>query len=101
MKRIAFSLLATALLAGPVLADPPPHARNDHDNPGKGHAKGHKKHHVKGERLEREYWGERVDYHHHHLQAPPPGHEWRRVDDEYILIAVATGIIASVIAANY
>ncbi|MEE7567174.1 RcnB family protein, partial [Xanthomonas sp. Kuri4-3] len=31
---------------------------------------------------------------------PPRGHEWRRVDNQYVLIAVATGVIASVIAAR-
>jgi Ni/Co efflux regulator RcnB len=44
--------------------------------------------------------GERVDYHEHHLRAPPRGYEWREVDGNYVLAAVATGVIASVVAAE-
>ncbi|WP_017165012.1 RcnB family protein [Xanthomonas phaseoli] len=45
--------------------------------------------------------GSRVaDYHNHHLKPPPRGHEWRRVDNTYVLIAVATGLITSVVAAR-
>jgi len=42
--------------------------------------------------------GYRVDYHHYRRLYPPPyGYEWRRVDDNYVLAAIATGLIASVI----
>jgi len=34
-----------------------------------------------------------------HLRAPPHGYEWRLVDGNYVLAAVATGVIASVIVA--
>ena len=44
--------------------------------------------------------GQPVDYHAHHLRAPPHGYEWRQVDGNYVLAAVATGVIASVIAAS-
>ncbi|WP_044100910.1 RcnB family protein, partial [Xanthomonas citri] len=45
--------------------------------------------------------GSRVaDYHKHHLKPPPRGHEWRRVDNTYVLIAVATGLITSVVAGH-
>ena len=38
------------------------------------------------------------DYPRYHLHAPPPGHRWVRSDDgKYLLIAVATGIIADVL----
>ncbi len=43
--------------------------------------------------------GERVDYHRYHLQAPQRGYEWREVDGNYVLAAVATGVIASTIIA--
>ncbi|UYB53794.1 RcnB family protein [Xanthomonas sp. AM6] len=57
------------------------------------------RHHQRGERLALGHRGDRVpDYRKHGLRAPPRGHEWRRVDDQYVLIAVATGIIASVVA---
>lgn len=32
------------------------------------------------------------------LKAPPSGHRWQNVNGNYVLIAVATGVIASVIA---
>ena len=38
------------------------------------------------------------DYGHYGLRAPPRGHHWRRDDrGDFILVAVATGLIASVI----
>ncbi|MGN5643542.1 RcnB family protein [Xanthomonas hortorum] len=53
----------------------------------------------RGERLAPDHRGNRVaDYHKHHLNKPPRGHEWRQVDNTYVLIAVATGLIASVVA---
>ncbi len=56
----------------------------------------------KGGRIERNDWnrGRRVDYRSHRLQAPPRGYEWRQVDNNYVLAAVTTGIIASIILAN-
>jgi len=56
----------------------------------------------KGYKLHDEDWkrGEHVDYHEHHLRAPPRGYEWREVDGNYVLAAVATGVISSVVAAE-
>lgn len=56
----------------------------------------------KGYKLHDEDWkrGEHVDYKEHHLRAPPRGYEWRQVDGNYVLAAVATGVIASVVAAE-
>ena len=41
-----------------------------------------------------------IDYRHYHLQAPPHGYEWREVDGNYVLAAVATGVIASAVVAS-
>lgn len=41
--------------------------------------------------------GARVDYRRYHLRQPPYGYEWRRVDDNYVLAAIASGLIASII----
>jgi Ni/Co efflux regulator RcnB len=65
---------------------PPPHAR----------AHGHGYH--RGDRYRGS--GYAVDYRRYHLAPPPRGHEWRRDGDKYLMVAVATGIIASVIAAS-
>ena len=58
----------------------------------------------KGDRIGGDDWnrGERVsDYHSYHLRRPPHGYEWRRVDNNYVLAAVAGGVIASIVAANH
>jgi Ni/Co efflux regulator RcnB len=56
----------------------------------------------KGEHMRHEDWdrGDRVDWHEHHLRRPPSGYEWREVDGNYVMAAVATGVIASVVIAN-
>ncbi len=43
--------------------------------------------------------GAYVDYRYHHgLYRPPYGYEWRRVDNNYVLVAIASGLIATIIA---
>jgi Ni/Co efflux regulator RcnB len=41
-----------------------------------------------------------VDYRQHHLRQPPRGYEWRQSNGQYVLAAVATGLIASIILSN-
>ncbi|MGE3250591.1 MAG: RcnB family protein [Hyphomonadaceae bacterium] len=57
----------------------------------------------RGERLspyERARYHRVADYRRYRLHAPPRGYEWRRSDSgEFILAAVATGVILSVILA--
>ncbi|UNK47989.1 RcnB family protein [Lysobacter sp. S4-A87] len=70
---------------------------DDHDHhPGK-----HKGHHKQEYRRGVVYVERRVyvdDYPRYHLHEPPRGHRWVRSDDgKYVLIAVATGIIADVL----
>lgn len=56
----------------------------------------------KGATMNHDDWnrGERVDYRQYHLNAPPRGYEWREVDGNYVMAAVATGVIASAIVAS-
>ena len=56
----------------------------------------------KGAKIRKEDWqrGTVVDYRTHHLKPPPRGYEWREVDGNYVLAAVATGVIASAIVAS-
>jgi Ni/Co efflux regulator RcnB len=56
----------------------------------------------KGAKIKQEDWAraQPVDYHDHHLKAPPKGYEWRQVDGNYVLAAAATGLIASAIVAS-
>lgn len=58
----------------------------------------------KGYHMQHQDWdrGERVDdWQTRHLRRPPNGYEWREVDGNYVMAAVATGIIASVIVASH
>jgi Ni/Co efflux regulator RcnB len=73
---------------------------DDHDHD--GHQYVHHEEWKKGAKMRDEDWkrGEQVDYKSRHLRAPPHGYEWRQVDGNYVLAAVATGVIASVVAAD-
>ena len=58
---------------------------------------------MRGQRLDARYRDNRYyvsDYHRYGLRTPPRGYRWQRVDNDYILAAVATGLIASVIIGN-
>jgi Ni/Co efflux regulator RcnB len=56
----------------------------------------------KGYHMKQEDWhrAQPIDYRHYHLSAPPRGYEWRSVDGNYVLAAVATGVIASAVVAS-
>lgn len=41
------------------------------------------------------YWVR--DWRGYGLPSPPPGHQWRYIDGNYVLIAVATGVITSIL----
>ncbi len=54
-------------------------------------------HWARGERLPREYWGGQYvvgDWRARHLRPPPRGYHWVRVGNDYVLAAIATGLIA-------
>jgi Ni/Co efflux regulator RcnB len=57
----------------------------------------------RGGHIPREYYN-RVyvinDYRLHHLSKPPHNHQWVQVGADYALIAIATGIIASIVLNN-
>nr|WP_295113857.1 RcnB family protein [uncultured Caulobacter sp.] len=58
---------------------------------------------ARGQRLDARYRGNSYyvsDYRRYGLRQPPRGYRWQRVNDQYVLAAVATGLIASVIIAN-
>ena len=99
MKFLLSVLFALPLLAasGAALAD--------HDH-GRGHGRGHDKHgHDEGWRGHRHHHWERGhrydgrvivvhDYERVRLRPPPRGYHWVRDDNnDYVLVAIATGII--------
>jgi Ni/Co efflux regulator RcnB len=60
-----------------------------------------KKHWKKGERYSD--WKKRPpihDYRRYGLREPGRGQEWVKVDNDYLLIGIATGVIAGIIAGH-
>ena len=119
MKRLLFSaaLALLSLSSSTAFAyddDDHDHHRHayyryedDDDDDDDGYYRHHKHKHWKhrdyhrGDRIEVVYLEPRYyveDYEYYHLRQPPRGHRWVRTDDgRYILIAVATGIIADIL----
>lgn len=96
MKRFmtstaALCLIAATFAAGATQARPP---RHDSHHGWHDHSDWRK-----GGYVARNDWdhGQRIDYRSHHLSRPPRGYEWRQVNGNYVLAAVATGVIASLI----
>jgi Ni/Co efflux regulator RcnB len=76
--------------------------RHDNDEHHDSHAYVRHEDWKKGYHMRHEDWdrGEKIDYRTYHLRRPPAGYEWRLIDGNYVLAAVATGVIASVIVAS-
>jgi Ni/Co efflux regulator RcnB len=102
MKRILIAAAALSVLAGGASAQP---GHDDHrdrdrggqqqDNHDRFNRRGGHEGWRKGHRVDRRDWsrGHRVDYRRHHLRRPPRGYEWREIDGDYVLGAIATGLI--------
>ena len=107
MRRLAFATFALSLLiSGAHIAaaqSPRDHGGSDHGRPEGAppgqEAHGPEHHWQRGERIERSDWNRsrHVDYRAYHLRQPPGGYEWRAVDGQYVLAAVATGLIADIV----
>jgi Ni/Co efflux regulator RcnB len=60
----------------------------------------HPAHFQRGQRLPGEYRNHQYvvdDWRGHHLARPPRGHQWVQVGGDYVLVAIATGLIANVL----
>jgi Ni/Co efflux regulator RcnB len=78
------------------------HDGNGHGGNGR-HDNGRHRGWYKGGHIERGDWdrGVRIyEYRRYSLSPPPRGYEWRRVDDNYVLAAAATGLIMGLVLAN-
>lgn len=82
---------------------------NDHGRPENGHGQpgsrgvGPRHDLHKGNRLPAEYRTRQHvvnDWRARRLSPPPRGHQWVKVDNDYVLMAVATGLIANIILGN-
>src|SRR3954453_13217095 len=123
MKRLLTAALALSLLGGTAAtAQPYGDHRNDHGGDtherDRGYDRGDRHdsrydrddrhdnghHWARGQRLPHEYYRDRshfVDYRTYHLRRPPSGYRWVRTDDNnYAMVAIASGLIASLVAAN-
>lgn len=114
MKRFLTASLAVLMLAGGAGAASAQDWRNDHrrdNNSGYNQTRHDDRNDrrdarrwSKGQRLDSRYRANNYyvsDYRRYGLRQPPRGYRWQRVDDQYVLAAVATGLIASVILANH
>lgn len=58
---------------------------------------------VRGHRMsaaERRRMAEIRDYRRYRLSAPPRGYHWVRVDNDFLMVGIATGVISSIIASR-
>jgi Ni/Co efflux regulator RcnB len=105
--KSALKMLAVAVLCASI-AGPVSFAQDHHDDHPADHHDDHGGGYVRHDEWKKGYklppadWarGQRIDYRTYHLSAPPRGYEWRAVDGNYVLAAVATGVIASTIVAS-
>ncbi len=72
------------------------------DHPGWARDRGESHQWRRGQRMGYNDWnGARpVDYRQHRLRRPPRGYEWRESNGRYVMVAIATGLIASIILNN-
>ena len=127
MKKILSAALALSVFASAGVASAQPRSYNGNDRDGRydqrqdnrsdnrGDRRDHERfdagrynpprgyqarHWGRGERLPSAYRGRgyEVDYRRYRLNAPPRGYHYVRVGNDVVLTAVATGVIASVIA---
>lgn len=119
MKKFVIALLAATVLAAPMAQ-----AQDWRNGPDRGRQverhmdkkfQGNKNVHRnkkaaiqkhrwnKGHRMsaaERRQMREVRDYRRHRLSAPPRGHRWVQVDNDFLLVGITSGIIASIIASR-
>ncbi|WP_321800431.1 RcnB family protein [Caballeronia sp. J97] len=122
MNRFAIASLLCALTIGQTaaFAQPggpdaaPEHRQPDaRDNPrgaapkGGGHGDAHRpvphQDWHSGDRLPQTYRGSRYvvkDWRARDLHAPPSGYQWVQVNGDFVLAAVATGVISSIVASS-
>lgn len=97
-KAAALTSLAAMLSGGAGVVFAQDHHDDHHDN----HSYVRHEEWKKGYHMRQEDWsrGDRIDYRTYHLRTPPRGYEWREVDGNYVLAAIATGVVASVVIAS-
>jgi len=110
MARAMIAVLSASLIGAPVFAKgqderggPPAHAKGQKGQAGNGHDKGaHRRARGwhRGDVVPEAYRGGGyvvADWRAAKLKVPPPGHRWIKVDGDYVLVAIATGVIVSIL----
>jgi len=111
MNKIWLSITALALVTSQAaIAQPGGHEGRGHGgeqgrggdqgrHAGWGQDRGNGHQWRRGQQMGYNDWNSyhRVDYRQNHLRRPPRGYEWRRNGDQFVLGAIATGVIASII----
>ena len=104
LRSIALAVATTALVASSTVAMAQRYDQPRDDQRGQwGQNYGDNQHTFqRGDRVGQNDWNnsQRVDYRSRHLNRPPRGYEWREHNGQYVLVAVATGVIMSVILDN-
>lgn len=105
-RALVVSALALSISGIPLIAQDHHDDQSNRDHQSERDHDQHYVHHKdwrRGSHINHDDWnrGEHVDWHSRHLRQPPHGYEWREVDGNYVLAAVATGVIASVIIASH
>jgi Ni/Co efflux regulator RcnB len=122
MKRLLTAAIALSLLTGTAAMAQPDH-RDDRGGQSQGRDDQHgndrsqevrqggdarqaqQQHWARGQRMPSTYYRDSsryVDYRANHLRAPRRGYRWVRTDDNnYAMVAIASGLIASIAAANH
>lgn len=103
MKKIFAALLSASFLLSPMVAAQAQAApRHSQEVIVKKKVVVTRHHHwSRGHHLtpsERRRMAEIRDYRRYHLHAPPRGYRWVRADNDYLLIGITSGIVASIIA---
>jgi Ni/Co efflux regulator RcnB len=103
MKNPILAIAAAALVVGAVgSVSAQPNDQNAGRHNGWAQDQGQSHHWNRGERMGYNDWSgaQTVDYRQHHLRHPPRGYEWRESNGQFIMAAVATGVVASIILDN-
>ena len=114
MKTLLTAAIALSLLGGTAASAQPYGHANGHDRDDRRQEQRSDRHDDRrdnkasraswrqGQRLPASYRtrGHYVDYRQHHLRQPPRGYQWVQADNNYVLVALTSGLIASIIASN-
>jgi Ni/Co efflux regulator RcnB len=111
MKRLLTAAMALSLLTGTAALAQPDH-RDDRGGRQQGREdrggdQGQQQPHhnwSRGQRLPSTYYADRshyVDYRANHLRRPPHGYQWVQADDNFALVALTTGLIASIATSHH